>query len=344
MRISFIDNNEVLEMDRQPPQVLDNYDEAIVPFLNEYFGDSDHISVSTSGSTGKPKNITLEKSKMKASAKATLSHFNLTEKQTILLCLPTQFIAGKMIWVRALEGGLNVLVAKPSSNPIRELNSKVDFAAMTPHQVSVCLEENPEKFDLIDQLIIGGGTVSNQLRTQLQALKTMCYATYGMTETITHVAVMKLNGADQSEYYQAVGSTTFELGSRENLIIHAPHLSEDKIETQDVAHLIDSTTFEWLGRLDFVINSGGVKLFPEQIEKKLENVLKSNFFVWKKPDERLGEKLILVVEGKKNQLPDLSTVLDRLELPKEIWFVDQFTVTKNGKLDRNRSFQSAQIS
>lgn len=314
------------------------YDTDILPFLKAYLNKERTVTVSTSGSTGKPKDILLEKEKMIASARATLDYFGLQPDQTILLSLPTKFIAGKMIWVRAIEGELNVLVAHPTSNPIKDLNTKVDFAAMTPHQVSTCLAENPEKFDLIDQLIIGGGAVNKALQEQLQRLKTKCYATYGMTETITHVAVQKLNGIGPNGNFKAIGDTTFKTGKENNLIISVPHLSMEEIVTNDIVELINSTNFKWLGRLDFVINSGGVKLFPEQIEKKLESSIDIPFFVWKETDEILGEKVILIVEGRLTT-PQSWKALDKIEVPKKTYSLDEFEYTANGKLDRKGTVQ-----
>lgn len=317
---------------------LDRYDVDSTLFLSNYFSDSKFIEVNTSGSTGQPKIIQLEKSKMKASAKATLSYFQLVPGDSILLCLPVKFIAGKMIWVRALEGNLNVIIGIPSTNPIQNLTDKVKFAAMTPQQVAIAIDQNPEKFDLIETLIIGGGAVSEQLKNQLQTLSTVCYATYGMTETITHVAVKKLNGNDQNDLFVAIENISFSLGTKNNLVINAPHLSSHKIETNDIVELIDNKRFVWQGRLDFVVNSGGVKLFPEQIERKIELLINSPFFVWKEEDKILGERLILVIEGEEHTIPDLDSVLDKLESPKAIYFIKKFAYTENGKLDRNSTY------
>jgi O-succinylbenzoic acid--CoA ligase len=318
-----------------------NYDKHALSFLQDYLNDLETVTVSTSGSTGMPKLIELDKNKMRASAKSTLAHFELKPKNTILLCLPSQFIAGKMIWVRALEGDLEVVVAPPAANPIKHLNRTISFAAMTPHQVTTCLAENPEKMDWIEKLIIGGGAVSSALLKQLQEIKTACYATYGMTETITHVATQKLNGQDTNSTFQAVGETTFQIGSQQNLIISAPHLSDELITTNDIVDLHDSKHFKWLGRLDFVVNSGGVKLHPEQIEKKLEPFVSKNYFVWKEADEILGEKLILIIEGDQQDLPSFETVLDKLERPKHVYFTDAFVFTPTGKLDRKNSYEKA---
>lgn len=340
IRVSYIDNELVHSLDQAlEADLLGKYDTFIAPFLKSYLSDGKSIQVSTSGSTGKPKLIEIQKDKMVSSALATIGYFDLKPDQKILLCLPTQFIAGKMIWVRALIGELEVVVCNPTSNPIKDLSCKVDFAAMTPHQVLITLKENPEKFDLIDQLIIGGGPVSKDLQNQLQILRTKCFATYGMTETITHVALKKLNGPNVSDLFEGIGATSFESGPEGNLIVKAPHLSRTPIVTNDVVNLIDAKHFEWLGRLDFVINSGGVKLFPEQIEKKLADTMLQNFFVWKEEDPVLGEKMILIVEGTADEFSYDFNNLVKIEQPKGTYFIDQFEYTPTGKLDRNKTFR-----
>lgn len=340
IRVSYIDNEFVHSLDQAlEAELLGKYDTFIVPFLKSYLSDGHYIQASTSGSTGKPKVIEIEKDKMVSSALATIRYFNLKPDQKILLCLPTQFIAGKMIWVRALVAELEVVVCNPTSNPIKNLSCRVGFAAMTPHQVLITLKENPEKFDLIDQLIIGGGPVSKDLQNQLQTLRTKCFATYGMTETITHVALKKLNGSNASDLFEGIGATTFESGPEGNLIVKAPHLSKTPIVTNDLVNLVDAKHFEWLGRLDFVINSGGIKLFPEQIEKKLAGTIVQNFFVWKEEDPVLGEKMILVVEGTADEFSHDFNNLEKMERPKATYFIDQFEHTPTGKLDRNKTFR-----
>lgn len=340
IQVSYIDNEVVHSLHQAlEADLLANYDPFITSFLKSYLSDGKSIQVSTSGSTGKPKLIKIEKDKMVASALATIKYFDLKPDQKVLLCLPTQFIAGKMIWVRSLVGNLEVVVARPTSNPVKNLNYIIDFAAMTPHQVSIALKENPEKFDLIKQLIIGGGPVGADLHSRLQILRTQCYATYGMTETITHVAVKKLNGPEASDHFEGIGNITFELGIQDNLVINVPNLSDQPIVTNDIIKLIDPKHFEWLGRLDFVINSGGVKLFPEQIEKKLAGTMLQNFYVWKESDEVLGEKMILIVEGKEEEFSHHFESLTKIEQPKAIYFIGQFEYTPTGKLDRNKTFR-----
>jgi O-succinylbenzoic acid--CoA ligase len=283
--VSFIDRPETCPISKvtQLP-FFKSYDEGSITFLYDWFTEKETIEVQTSGSTGAPKKILLSKESMRASAQLTLDYFDINEGDIILQCLPSQFIAGKMIWVRALVGNLIILVAKPSSNPIKELESKVKFAAMTPHQVTTVLDESPEKMNFIETLIIGGAPVSNVLLERLQGLKTKCFATYGMTETITHIAVKKLNHKDQSDYFETLPTVSIELGEHDNLKILAPHISGVWIETEDIVELIDSRRFKWLGRKDFVINSGGVKLFPEVIEEKISHLITERFFITKKED------------------------------------------------------------
>lgn len=333
--ISYIDNEITQSLDEAISSgKLNVYDEHSIPFLDDYLSSSSSVQVSTSGSTGTPKWIAIDKSKMAASAKTTIEYLNLKQGDRMLLCLPSKFIAGKMMWVRAITGGMNMVVSKPASNPLKELRSRVNFAAMTPHQVITILSESPEKLNLIDKLIIGGGAVSTKLRMALQECSTACYATYGMTETITHIAVQKLNGNDASDHFKGVGKTTFSLGNKNQLIISAPHLSDENLTTNDIVELVDEKTFKWLGRLDFVINSGGVKLFPEQIEKKLENLIDHPFFIWKETDEILGEIVILIIKSDHEMDIDLSQSLNKMEIPKKVYFLDQFDYTDTDKLDR----------
>ena len=168
-------------------------------FLKEWGNNELSISVKTSGSTGKPKLIQLLKSDMVASAKLTGEYFNLETTQTALLCLPVKYIAGKMMLVRAIVLGFDLISVKPSSNPIIDCVQPIGFAAMTPMQVNTVLNQSPDKLNLIEQLLIGGAPVDSRIESKLQEVKTLCFSTYGMTESITHVAVKKLNGKNKSK-------------------------------------------------------------------------------------------------------------------------------------------------
>lgn len=305
-------------------------------FLKEWFNEKEYILVQTSGSTGKPKPIKIEKEKMVNSALVTGTFFNLKAKTTALLCMSVKYIAGKMMVVRALVLGWELHIIKPISNPLKGLRKSFDFCAMVPMQLQNSLLE----LHKVKKIIVGGGVVSEQLLKQIQTKKTEIFATYGMTETITHIAVKKINNLKNKTGYKALPNVTFTKDERNCLEILAPKISKKKIITNDVVTLISNKEFKWLGRYDNVVNSGGVKLHPEKIEKKLSKIIKQRFFVAGIKDITLGEKLILVIEGKKqviniNSLPTIS----KYETPKEIYFVDEFVETETKKIQRKETLR-----
>ena len=313
----------------------------VLKFVKQWNNNDEWIEVSTSGSTGKPKKIKLKKTNIKASAKATIKHFNLQANQNILLTMSTDFIAGKMMVVRAIEGQLNLIVASVQSNPLlTKLPCKIDFSAFVPMQVSAILS-NPlskQNYESITKVIIGGAPIAYQLEQELQGLKNKTYATFGMTETISHIATRNLKNKDK--YYNALPNVKFSQTKRQQLVIDAPYLLNQPLVTNDVVQLINAQQFIWKGRLDNVINSGGVKLYPENIEKKIEKFFPNNrFYVTSKSDKILGQKLILKIET--NQIfytqkikLSLKQVLSPYEIPKEIILVKQFKETKTGKVIR----------
>jgi len=314
-------------------------------FLEEWGNDSPTVTVKTSGSTGEPKLISLLKSDMVASARLTGERFQLHKGQSALLCLPVKYIAGKMMVIRAIVLGLDLISVTPSSNPLLSYNQKIDFAAMTPMQVKTILNKNDEKLDLIDQLIIGGALVNNVLKARLQNIKTRCYSTYGMTETITHIAVKTLNGKDKTDTFKALTNVTFELNKDDCLIVKTPHLSTSTTITNDVVKLLDNQNFKWVGRFDNTINSGGVKIQPEALEIKITDLTnQKRFFFSSIPDDLLGEKLILVIESNgviPNFETSLNNVLDTFEMPKSIYYMDSFIETENGKVNRKETILQA---
>jgi len=328
------DNENLLSID----------DSEIRAFLEEWENEEPSIPVKTSGSTGKPKLIHLLKSDMIASAKLTGDYFNLENAQTALLCLPLKYIAGKMMLVRAMVLGLDLISVKPSSNPIINCIQSISFAAMTPMQVNTVLNQSPDKLNLIKQLIIGGAPVNSPLESKLQEVKTHCYSTYGMTESITHIAVKKINGKYKSKYFEALPNITFQPNKDDCLIIKTPHLSISTITTSDIIKIIDKQTFKWIGRIDNVINSGGIKIHPEELETRVSNLFhNARFFFSSLPDELLGERLILVIESQNNisELEsNLEKLLDTFEMPKTIYYTDSFLETKTRKLDRIKTLQS----
>ena len=311
----------------------------IYQFLVAWFTESKFISVNTSGSTGKPKSIELKKEFMINSAMATGKFFNLQAKTTTLLCLPVNFIAGKMMLVRAMLLGWHMDILEPSSNPLDDIDKFYDFSAMVPMQLFNSLN----KIDHVRTLIVGGGAVSKKLQNIIKNLGTKIFATYGMTETITHIAIKPLNKAAsltfENDVYQTLPNVTISKNKYDCLIIDAPYLSDKQIVTNDLVTINSSMGFKWLGRFDNMINSGGFKLIPEQIEKKLSAVIDCRFFVAGLPDDILGEKLVLIIEGcvqenLKSQISNLKSI-DKFEFPKEIYFVKKFIETETKKIKRD---------
>ena len=311
-------------------------------FLQELFNTSDFIKAFTSGSTGDPKPIQIEKTKMLYSAKATSLFFDLPAKTTALHCLSSDFIAGKMMWVRALSLGWDMDVVPVDANPLAHTKSNYDFAAMLPLQVQNSLEELPR----IEQLIIGGAPISFDLEQELKKLSAAIYQTYGMTETITHIAVKQLVSKDKtihfSNLYKALPGVSLGVDHRDCLLIDAPDVSDYKVVTNDVVRLINTNKFEWLGRFDNVINSGGVKLFPEKIEQKLKPFIAKEFIITSIPDDKFGEKLVLVVASE-NPIKGIENCfvaakLAKFEIPKNVFYIQEFKKTSNGKIKRNKVF------
>ena len=311
-----------------------HYEIQIGKFLQQWLDEKDSVLVKTSGSTGTPKNIELSKQQMVNSAKATGIFFKLPENTTALLCLPSNYIAGKMMLVRAMILGWNLHIVAPEKDAITQYDNDYDFVAMVPYQVSHSIKS----LHKIKKLIIGGGAVSEKLNEELQQVNTEVFATYGMTETITHIAVRRINGLAKSTDYTALPEVKFALDSRGCLVINAPQVSKDKVITNDLVLLKSPTTFEYLGRIDNVINSGGIKLFPEQIEVKLSPFIDLPFMIASEKEEELGERVILIFENDGSQeIPDFSEAFSKLinyERPKKVYTFSKFPFTETGKIVR----------
>jgi len=313
-------------------------------FITNWLNDNDYVLVNTSGSTGTPKKIKLLKSHMRNSALATGNYFGLKEDAIALLCLSATYIAGKMMLVRAMILGWDIHLVSPIANPLENLTESYDFCAMVPMQVEASLSH----LHKIEQLIIGGAPISLTLNKELQTVTTNCFATYGMTETITHIAVKRINkfGSNLSaveSYFNTLPKVSISKDDRGCLVIDAPKVSNEIIVTNDIVNIHSDTEFEWLGRFDNVINSGGLKLFPEQIEQKLSQLIKERFFVIGIADEILGEKLILIVES---EIPlNLSKFdyqrcqLTKYEMPKEVLILPKFKETLTGKVRRKQTLK-----
>ena len=321
-----------------------HYEINIGLFIQQWLDEKDSVLVKTSGSTGAPKEILLSKQQMINSAKATGIFFKLPEKTTALLCLPSNYIAGKMMLVRAMVLGWDLHVVAPEKDAITQYDNEYDFVAMVPYQV----HHSINSLNKIRKLIIGGGAISEKLNNELQNVNTEVFATYGMTETITHIAVRRINGLAKSNEYTALPNVKFSLDERGCLVIEAYDVSEIKVITNDIVRLNSSTTFEYLGRIDNVINSGGVKLFPEQIEAKLSPFISLPFIIASENDQVLGERLVLILESESNDIS--STIsesfqyLNPYERPKKIYAFSTFPFTATGKIKRSEVLQILKIN
>lgn len=298
----------------------------------QWFNEDDYISLTTSGTTGPPKEIKLKKLAMISSAQATGSFFDITPSSNALLCMSTKFVGGKLMFIRALILGWKLDVIEPSARPLVGNTKVYDFVAMVPMQVEHSLKE----LSKVKKLIIGGAKVSQSLSEKLVLLGTLVYETYGMTETITHIAAKRIG----TEVFSVLPHATVSQDDRGCLVISAPSITPDLVITNDLVEILSDRTFKWKGRVDNVINSGGVKLFPEQIEEKLSKRIPYRFFVASKEDDYLGNKLVLVIESEVYTLPeDLFNILDKYEKPKEVQFVHKFIETDSGKIIRKKNIQ-----
>jgi O-succinylbenzoic acid--CoA ligase len=304
------------------------------------------FEIFTSGSTGKPKKIVISKNQMILSASKTIDFFSLKQDIKALVCLSLDTIAGKMMLARCFVGNWNIKLIEPRANPLENLNEIFDFAALVPMQLERILSETPEKISSIKTIIVGGAPVPKSLIKLLEKKKVTVYQTFGMTETISHIAICKI-GFETESNYQTVNGVTVSCTNNGNLIIHYPEMFAEPLQTNDVVKINSPKKFEWLGRSDFMINSGGVKLNPEKIEQKLANLIPFSFFITGMDDDILGQKLSLVIENKMNFTPEkvrLQEVLEKYEIPKLYINVNKFDRTKSGKVDRLKTIQKLKSS
>lgn len=317
------------------------YEKDIGDFIMDWVSDLPYITMETSGTTGVPTRVKVKKEAMVKSALATGEYFDLQPGDRCLMCLPAGYIAGKMMLVRALVLGMDLYLVPPSSSPMDSTHRSFDFCAMIPMQ----LQNSLSHLDRISKLIVGGAPLSPDLEKKIPVSKCTIYETFGMTETLSHIAVRTVSLArqkadpDKENYFEALPGVYFKTDKRGCLVINATHIQKDPIVTNDEVSLISDTKFKWLGRIDNVVYSGGVKLYPEIIEKKLQPYIQSRYFLAGIPDDILGEKLILFVEGKidaKSVIAQLKGLqeLNPYEIPKEIVSISKFEETGSGKIQR----------
>ena len=336
---------------------------SVEEFLEEWNNASETVLVHTSGSTGEPKAMQVEKRRMLASARRTNDFLGLKEGDSALLCMSLDYIAGKMMVVRALERGLRLIVQEPSGhplaatqrgqslcNPLRYSHEGqspcvagfahegqspcVDFAAMVPLQVynSLQVAEERERLMQIRHLIIGGGAIDEGLAASLKDFPNAVWSTYGMTETLSHIALRRLNGPEASEWYTPFDSVRLSLSDEGCLVIDAPEVCATTLVTNDIAELRADGTFRILGRKDNVICSGGIKIQAEELERQLRPHLRESYLITKRPDDKFGEVVVLLTEGAVDEARQVcERILPKYHQPRVYLHVDQIPLTETGK-------------
>ncbi|MFH1119287.1 MAG: AMP-binding protein [Bacteroidota bacterium] len=327
------------------------WEQALGKFLQQWLDEKDTIEVRTSGSTGTPKLTTISKRSMLSSASMTGSFLGFRQGQTALLCLNTGFIAGMMMVVRAMVFQMNLITVPPFGSPLNKIRKgSIDFAAMVPAQVynSLMDKVSGQVFGSIGTIIVGGAALSHELEKMIGQLNGRIYATFGMTETITHIALRRLNGPDRTDIYTVLPGITIECDARGCLVAGVPYVDGTKIVTNDLVTIESPVCFRWLGRADNVINTGGVKLIPETIEKKIAEFVRHRFFITCLPDPKLGEIPVLVVESDitltdqyiEDILLQIKPFLSQMEMPRRILHSVKFSETGNGKINRRESLKN----
>ena len=313
-------------------------------FLLEWRSDSPYVEVKTSGSTGEPKRMMVEKRRMMNSARITCDFLGLKPGDTALLCMSLDYIAGKMMVVRSIERNLKLITVEPSGHPLAE-DSKYDLVAMVPMQVynSLQVPEEKERLMQIKHLIIGGGAIDESMEEELRDFPNAVWSTYGMTETLSHIALRRLNGKEASEWYEPFPSVKVRLNEEGCLVIDAHEVCEETLVTNDIAEIEASgRRFRILGRKDNVICSGGIKIQTEEVERTLKPYLDAPYMISKRPDPKFGEIVVLLTEGDISDAREAcERILPKYQQPKDYFRVDRIPLTETGKPDRKEAVKLA---
>ena len=313
-------------------------------FLSEWNNDSLFVHVQTSGSTGAPKPMLAEKRRMLASARITNDFLGLHEGDTALLCMSLDYIAGKMMVVRSIERGLKLITVEPSGHPLNHSqlaidDCQIDFAAMVPLQVYNTLQVPEERKRLLQirHLIIGGGAIDEALGAELKNFPNAVWSTYGMTETLSHIALRRLSGPEASDWYIPFPSVKVSLSEDGCLVIDAPEVCPERLVTNDIAE-ISPQGFRILGRKDNVICSGGIKIQIEEVESRLRPFFRVPYLISKRPDPKFGEVSVLLTEGSIDEARQIcERILPKYYLPRHYLHVDRIPLTETGKPARQQA-------
>ena len=320
------------------------FEQKVISFLENWYSDTKTVSVQTSGSTGVPKIFEIEKSRMQSSANMTCDFLGLKEGNTALVCLPVEYISGKMMVVRSIQRNLKLFVKSPSAKPLTNLHQEIDFCAMSPLQVDNSLEQ----LHFIKKIIIGGAQVSESLKQKIAnalqntAFETTIYETYGMSETLSHIALKQIYPVSE-EHFTLFEGIEISLDERGCLTIKAPQLNPEILQTNDLVELKNPQQFKFLGRFDNVINSAGLKIYPEQLEHFIKQKLSNEVVFLGLKDETYGQKLVAVIEGEETDelksqlspiLAELAETFTKNHVPKQTFYLEKFPRIPNGKINR----------
>lgn len=312
-------------------------------FLAEWHCDSPCVRVQTSGSTGAPKQMLVEKRRMLNSARITCDFLGLKAGDMALLCMSLDYIAGKMMVIRSIERGLKLIAVEPSGHPLastqKGLPPCIDFSAMVPMQVynSLQVPEERERLRQIRHLIIGGGAIDDALAAELKDFPNAVWSTYGMTETLSHIALRRLSGSDASDYYIPFPSVKVCLSNDNCLVIDAPEVCTEPLVTNDIAEL-SPQGFRILGRKDNVICSGGIKIQTEELERKLRPYFHVSYLISKRPDSKFGEIVVLLTEGSVDEARAIcERILPKYYQPRAYIRLDRIPLTETGKPARKEA-------
>lgn len=306
---------------------------AFLAFLNEWNNDKSYILVKTSGSTGKPKTIQIKKKYIRVSAQKTLDFFNLKANQVANLCLSIDTIAGKMIVIRSIIGNLHLNIYAP--NQLENMEA-CDFLALVPMQLNDLIVNKLNVLQNTKNILVGGASISLALEEKIKTNHLSVYQSFGMTETISHFAIRNVL-KNELPLFETLENVTVNKDEANQLVLNYPEIGIHNLKTNDLIHWHSPTQFEWIGRSDFTINSGGIKIQLEQLEKLLEDFIQLPFFLFGVPDEILGQKLILVIEGTNDpiiSLEKIKNLLPQYQNPKAIYFLSKFVRTKSDKVNR----------
>ena len=316
-------------------------------FINQWQSPSPTLLVHTSGSTGKPKPMLVEKRRMEASARITCQFLGLKRGDTALLCMPLDYIAGKMVVVRAIVWGLQLIDIPPCGHPLKQIDTAPVFAAMVPMQVFNSMQDANERQKLwqIKHLIIGGGAINDDMAAELRQHPNAVWSTYGMTETLSHIALRRLSGPQASEWYEPFDGVNVSTNADGCLVIDAPTVCAQPLTTNDIAEIAtDGRRFRIRGRKDNVICSGGIKLQIEEMEAKLRPYINVPFLISKRSDPKFGETVVMIAET--NDIESLKTIckkrLNKYEQPHKYIAVDSIPTTETGKPARAKAMEIAQ--